>query len=92
MLKKIVFIFLALAAFKARSQDFSSLWEGYFSYVNIKDISRGNDNIFAASENAIFSYDIFSNEINQITTIEGLSGETISTISYSEEFDLLVVG
>ena len=92
MLKKILFIFLALASFKGRSQDFSSLWEGYFSYVDIKDISRGNDRIFAASENAIFSYDIFSNEINQITTIEGLSGETISTISYSEEFDLLVVG
>jgi hypothetical protein len=92
MLKKIMFIFLALAAFKARSQDFSSLWEGYFSYVDIKDISRGNDRIFAASENAIFSYDIFSNEIDEITTIEGLSGETISTISYSEEFNLLVVG
>ena len=69
------------------------MWEGYFSYsLILKTISIGNDHIFAASENAIFSYDIFSNEIDQITTIEGLSGETISTISYSEEFDLLVVG
>lgn len=92
MLKKIVFIFLALVSFKGISQDFSSLWEGYFSFFDIKDISRGNDKIFAASENAIFSYDIFSNEINKITTIEGLSGETISTISYSQEFNLLVVG
>jgi WD40 repeat protein len=92
MIKKIVFILLALVSFKGVSQEFSSLWEGYFSYFEIKDISQGNDKIFAASENAIFSYDVLTNEINKITTIEGLSGETISTISYSEDFDLLVVG
>ncbi|MFT4805121.1 MAG: hypothetical protein ACJAZK_002723 [Psychroserpens sp.] len=92
MFKRIAFILLALVSFEGVSQDFSSLWEGYFSYFGIKDVSRGNDKIFAASENAIFTYDVFSNEINKITTIEGLSGETISTISYSEDFGLLVVG
>ncbi|TXE17834.1 ABC transporter substrate-binding protein [Psychroserpens burtonensis] len=92
MFKRIAFILLALISFEGVSQDFSSLWEGYFSYFGIKDVSRGNDKIFAASENAIFTYDVFSNEINKITTIEGLSGETISTISYSEYFGLLVVG
>ena len=92
MFKKIACIFLVLISFKGISQEFSALWEGYFSYVDIKAIAKGNGKIFAASENAIFSYDIFSNEINKITTIEGLSGETISTITYSQEFDLLVVG
>ena len=92
MFKRIVFILLALVSFKGVSQEFSSLWEGYFSYFEIKDITKGNDKIFAASENAIFSYDISTNEINKITTIEGLSGETISTISYSEDYNLLVVG
>ncbi|WP_047549732.1 two-component regulator propeller domain-containing protein [Psychroserpens sp. Hel_I_66] len=92
MFKRIVFILLILLSFKSFSQEFSSLWEGYFSYFEIKDITQGDDKIFAASENAIFSYDVLTNEINKITTIEGLSGETISTIRYSESFDLLVVG
>ena len=92
MFKRIVFILLALISFKGVSQEFSSLWEGYFSYFEIKDVTKGNDKIFAASENAIFSYDISTNEINKITTVEGLSGETITTILYSEDYDVLVVG
>ncbi|MEM5563561.1 ABC transporter substrate-binding protein [Psychroserpens sp. AS72] len=92
MFKRIVFILLVLVSFKGVSQDFSTLWEGYFSFFEIKDVTKGNDKIFAASENAIFSYDVLTNEINKITTIEGLSGETITTIKYSEEFELLVVG
>lgn len=92
MFKRIVFILLALVSFKGVSQDFSSLWEGYFSYFEIRDVTKSIDKIYAASENAIFSYDIFSNEIETITTINGLSGESISTILYSEDFDLLIVG
>jgi len=92
MFRRIVFILLALVSFKGVSQEFSSLWEGYFSYLKINDVTSGNDKIFAASENAIFSYDVLTNEINKITTIEGLSGETITTISYSEDFNVLLVG
>nr|WP_321232673.1 ABC transporter substrate-binding protein [uncultured Psychroserpens sp.] len=92
MLKKVVFILLAFVSFKGVSQDFSTLWEGYFSFYEIKDITQGNDKIFAASENAVFSYDVFSNEIKTITTINGLSGGTISTIKYSQDFELLIIG
>ncbi len=92
MFKRIVFILLILVSFKGVSQDFSTLWEGYFSFFDVKDVTKGNDKIFAASENAIFSYDVFSNEIGKITTIQGLSGETISTIKYSEDNDFLIVG
>ncbi|MEH6534822.1 MAG: two-component regulator propeller domain-containing protein [Psychroserpens sp.] len=92
MLKRIVVVLLTLVSFKGVSQDFSTLWEGYFSYFEIRDITKSEDKIFAASENAIFSYDLFSNEIETITTINGLSGESISTITYSEDFDVLVVG
>ena len=92
MFKRIVFILLALISFKSSSQDFSLLWEGYFSFFNVNDITQGNDKIFAASENAIFSYDVLTNEIETITTINGLSGETISTLRYSNDFDLLIVG
>jgi streptogramin lyase len=92
MFKRIVFILLAFVSFKGASQDFSSLWKGYFSFFEIKDITQGNDKIYAASENAIFSYDVFSNEISTLTTINGLSGGNITTIKYSEDFELLIVG
>ena len=47
---------------------------------------------YAASETAIFSYDPLSNEISTITTINGLSGELISTIHYSNQYELLLIG
>ena len=67
-------------------------WEAYFSYNSIKDIEIGSDIIYAASENAIFTYDPYTNSIETITTIEGLSGDYITTIKYSENYNLLMIG
>ncbi|GAA4803520.1 two-component regulator propeller domain-containing protein [Litoribaculum gwangyangense] len=92
MLRRIIFLIIILIPFKQRAQDFSALWEGHFSYNQIKDISRGSNKIFAASDNAIFSLDLQTNEINEITTINGLSGEIISSILYSETYQLLIIG
>lgn len=92
MLKKLIYTLIYLIPLINFSQDFSQLWEGHFSYLNIKDLSRGNDKIYAAAENAVFVYDLTNNEIETISTINGLSGETISTIHYSESFGLLLIG
>jgi len=93
MIKRVIALFLALFIFQISSaQDFSDLWEGHFSYLNIKDISQGNDKIYAAAENAVFSYDIVTKEIDKISTINGLSGENISTIHYSVDAQLLLIG
>lgn len=73
-------------------QDFSSLWEGHFSYLNIIGISSSEDVLYAASENAVFTYDYNTNEIGKISTIEGLSGGDISNIHFSEANDLLIIG
>lgn len=93
MNKKILFhILLLLTTTVAISQDFSALWEGHFSYLNITDVSQGNDKLYASAENAVFTYDLTSNEIEKISTINGLSGETISAIHYSEIHALLIIG
>ncbi len=83
-------IFFSIIGLSA--QNFSNLWQGHFSYYDIKDITRSEDKIYAASENAVFSYDINTNEIFTITTVEGLSGQLISTIEYSAEFQTLLIG
>ncbi len=74
------------------AQDYSALWEDHFSYLNINDVVQGNGKIFAASENAIFVYNIQTTELETITTINGLSGELISTIHYSNVYNLLIIG
>ncbi len=92
MLKKITIFLMMLISLTSKAQNFSALWEGHFSYYNIKDVVQGNDKIYAASENVIFSYDLTTNELQTITTIDGLSGESITTIEYSETYESLLIG
>ncbi|RIA08368.1 hypothetical protein OE09_0180 [Flavobacteriaceae bacterium MAR_2010_72] len=92
MLRHITLILFLTTSLICFSQDYSALWEGYFSYYNIKDITQGNNKIYAAAENAIFSYDLDTQELQNITTINGLSGETITKIKYSEAYQLLIIG
>jgi ligand-binding sensor domain-containing protein len=67
-------------------------WQGYFSYVNIKAISGSSTTIFAASENALFSKSSATNQIKTINTIDGLSGQTISTLYHSSTVNKTIVG
>ncbi|MEZ4796831.1 MAG: two-component regulator propeller domain-containing protein [Flavobacteriaceae bacterium] len=92
MKKNLIVFLLFLLTVSLNAQDYSALWEGHFSYLNVKDVVYGNDKIYAASENVVFVYDIQSTEIETITTINGLSGEFISTIHYSEVYNLLIIG
>ena len=92
MIKRIILILVLLLPWVKHAQDFSAQWQGHFSYYDIKDLSQGNNKIFAAAENAIFTYDLETEELNTITTINGLSGETISAIHYSEAYELTIIG
>lgn len=84
-------IFIAISQLGI-GQDFSNSWEGHFSYLDIVDVSKGTSKIFGAAENAIFSYDLETNEIQRISTINGLSGENITAIKYVEDKGVLLVG
>jgi len=74
------------------AQDFSNLWQSHYSYNNIVDVVSGNNNIYAAAENAVFSYEPLTNELSTITTVEGLSGREITTIYFSKDFNYLLIG
>lgn len=67
-------------------------WKGYFSYNDIKDISQSPSQFFAASENALFSISNTTNEIKTTNTVDGLSGQTISTIYHSPTFNKTLIG
>ncbi len=91
-MKQFGFAILFLQSLFLSAQNFEESWSGYFSYVSVKAITQGNDKIFVAAENAIFTYDLSTEEIKTISTINGLSGKQISTIYYSENFNLLIIG
>ncbi len=56
-------------------------WQGYFSYNNISSITNSESGIiYASAENAIFSYDPQFGELQTLSTVEGLSGDDISTL------------
>jgi len=74
------------------AQNFSTLWQSHYSYNRIVDVVDAGNSIFAAAENAVFRYDVTSNAIETITTVEGLSGENITTIYYSDIYETLVIG
>ncbi|MFV0565034.1 MAG: ABC transporter substrate-binding protein [Flavobacteriaceae bacterium] len=90
-MKRLLFILLFMP-FVHVAQDYSALWKGHFSYYNIKDVAQSSNKLYAAAENAVFIYNIDTEEIEELSTINGLSGETISTIYYSEVYELLMIG
>ncbi|WP_372757386.1 two-component regulator propeller domain-containing protein [Mariniflexile sp.] len=92
MFKKIIVFIIYLVPFFQFAQDFSALWQGHFSYNSIKEVVYSNSKIYAASENAVFVYDTQTKNIEELSTVNGLSGQTISTIYYSEAYELLVIG
>ncbi|QSB27584.1 T9SS type A sorting domain-containing protein [Flavobacterium sp. CLA17] len=67
-------------------------WQGYFSFNEIKDISENATTVFAASENAVFSKNQADNTIKTTTTVEGLSGQTISALYFSETSKKTLIG
>ncbi|WP_124978803.1 type IX secretion system anionic LPS delivery protein PorZ [Nonlabens xiamenensis] len=75
-----------------KAQDFSDSWTGLFSFNNIVDIDESSSTIYAASQNAIFLYDLGTRSFETLTTVNGLSGDDISQIHYSESTGLLVIG
>lgn len=83
---------MLLFSYLAVAQNYQDRWTGHFSYVSIKDISHGDNKVFVAAENAIFIYDLYTKGIKTMSTINGLSGDFITTIHYSEEYNLLMIG
>lgn len=84
----LLFLFLVQITFAQSNLS----WQGYFSYTQIKAVSESPKTIYAASENALFSKDSSTNILKTTTTIDGLSGETITALHYSPTFNKTIIG
>ncbi|MFV8363137.1 T9SS type A sorting domain-containing protein [Flavobacterium sp. ZT3P35] len=91
-MKKYVLFFLLIFFTQNSFAQENLSWQGYFSYTDIKDLSASTTQVFAASENALFSKNLTTNVVKTTNTIDGLSGQTISALYYSAASNKTLVG
>lgn len=92
-MKKITQIILILFVQQIWAQiDYSNNWQDFYSYNNVKDFLKVDTAIFAIADNALFNYNLNSTEVNKISSVNGLSGETTTSIYYSKTFEKIVIG
>ena len=91
-MKKRLLYFLFLIVVQMGFSQNNLSWQGYFSYNEIKDLSESPTAVFAASENALFSKNTVTHLIKTTNTVDGLSGQTISSLYYSSVFNKTIVG
>jgi ligand-binding sensor domain-containing protein len=89
--KLIILICLLIGTFTSQKLPANN-WHSYLSYYQIIAIAKGNQKIFAASENGIFSYNHADNSLVTRSRVEGLSDSGISTIAWSDTKEALLIG
>ena len=89
----ITFLFLCVIAQSLYAQtDFSSSWDDFFSYNNVKDFIEIDGRIYAVADNAAFIYDRQTGLTEKISSVHGLSGKETSSIYYSESTKRFIIG
>jgi hypothetical protein len=92
-MKKLFFFFLLFLNSPIFSQiDYSDSWEDFYSYNNVKDFVKVDNILYALADNAVFTFDETTSETKKFSSIQGLSGETTSSIHYNATFKRLVIG
>ena len=62
-------------------------WSSFYSYNQITGVVGANDGlVYGLAENSLFSYDPTANEVVPITTVNGLLGDDINTLSISNNY------
>jgi len=92
MKSKLAVLLFLISSSISIAQNYTKQWDEYYSYLQIKGIAVNQDKIVASAENAFFSYDPSNQQEEHISTLEGMSGEKISSFYYSEVYNLSIVG
>ena len=91
-MKYIFFFFSFFLSLTVGAQDYTSTWEGMFSYHNVSTLTQGNNKIYAAAENAIIEFDMATYQTQTISSIQGLVADKITAIAFAPENNSLIIG
>ncbi|MGB2184550.1 MAG: two-component regulator propeller domain-containing protein [Flavobacteriaceae bacterium] len=62
-------------------------WSSFYSYNQITGVVGAKDGlVYGLAENSLFSYDPAANEVVSITTVNGLLGDDVNTLSISDNY------
>ncbi len=95
MIKKISILILLLISINSLfAQSTANRWIGHFSYNDITDLIDTEEKIYIATNNAVYIHNLATKENNIFTTVDGLSGNQISTIFVinDTEEELIFIG
>ncbi len=92
MKKHFFLIFFLIPMLTYTQIDYSNNWEDFYSYNNVKDFVKVNNNIYALVDNAVFIYSLDTQETQKLSSIHGLSGEVTTSIYYNKTYKRLVIG
>jgi len=89
---RISILFIAAFLHTATHGQMPGIWHGHFCYSNAHALANSKNLIYCASEHAIFSYDPQNGTTETINKVNQLTDVGVSAISFSEEYDFLLVG
>lgn len=67
----------------------TNAWESYYSYTNSSIGTLSNQTIVSVAENSLFLFDSSQGTSETISTVEGLSGDTISALATYGDYILV---
>lgn len=92
MRRIIIIIVLIIIQINVKAQIGVGEWRDHLSFHNAKDVAESSSKVYVSSQSGIFSFSKSSNNIQKLTKANGLSDVGISSINYSDENEVLVVG
>ncbi|MFC2109682.1 two-component regulator propeller domain-containing protein [Bacteroidota bacterium] len=94
MKKKIFLIgLLLLGVGLVHSQtDYSDKWEDYYSYNAVKYFQKTGNVVRAIVDNSAFTYNLSTQQVSKLSSVNGLSGGVTSAMYYSSQNAVFVIG
>ena len=83
--------FLLLPLLFIKGQIAIGEWRDHLPYMHAKKVALSEDNIFCATRQSVFKYNISGNNLEKLSRVEGLSDIGISSINFSSELNLLLI-
>jgi len=92
-MQKAIALIVFLFSLSTHAQtDYSDKWEDLYSYNYVTNFSQTDTKIVALTDNAFFVYDKTSGETKKLSSINGMSGETTSTMYFDENSEKTIIG
>ena len=90
-MKKLIYFFLLISS-TLMAQNIDTRWVDLFSYAHVKEIKEVDGILYCAAENGIFAFNPDTKETIKYSKANLLHDVGITTMDYSEEFGILMIG